>query len=401
MSDDNNIHSMRVAHLPGMTYRYRGGESESELIRAATGVLDITESDAVEGVKRQVFPLGSIMEIALARNYCKPNVAGWCAVKFGRSDTYFRQCLKAWKFRHTFDAAVQWVQGNNECNFRPMSLHGPKFCIELCEAYLDRNKSESERLNEQARKAESRRKSKEAKEAKLRAQIQREQGDYRQYFERVAKEHRQWATDLDRDPRELNAIETEIAERNGGNQNDGFEFDNETDGSDPSPPETEPNPQRAADSPEPDEPESLEPDEPETVTPSANGYETMAERPPETIIDVNPVIVPPAEPEPAAIVPFQRRPQKQNNPWAMLLKDVSLTDEQYDIIKAKFVKSFKGKRGGSDHLLEDTQVRFFYLVGQHLMPAQLDLMQRQKKNFWEQMRADYTVTPSNVLANAK
>jgi hypothetical protein len=396
-----------------MAYGYSGGDSELELVRAATRILNIVEDDAIEEVKQQVFPLGDIFERALARKYCTPTVAGWCAVKFDKSDAHFRQCLRAWKLRHVFDSAVRWMKGN-DCTFRPKTLRGPKFCIELCQAYLDRNKSESQRLNEEARKAESRRKSKEAKEAKLRAQILRANGDYKRWFDRLAEEHRRWATEMDRDPRTLIAIETEIAEANGADQNGGFEFASGTDGTDEPVEVTVP---------EPDEPEPAAPEWSETEpTPgqceilktmtTTSGIpldELLREggwRKPEPQPEPEPPQhEPKTEPEPAkpctTIVPFTQTKQKKDNPWAVPLKDVRLTEPQYDIIKGRYVKGFKGKRGDSDHMLEGTQVRFYHLVGEHLMPAQLDLMQRQRKNFWSEMWAKYDVTPSDILAKAE
>ena len=116
---------------------------------------------------------------------------GWFFLRFGKSETHARDCLKAWQCRRDFDRAYEWdKQGNTD--FVPKKLSGPRFCVEAVTAWRDR-------LKPDARK--SRRKGPTAKQ--LREVI----AAYRSGFGRLNCVPPRWAEEDQRDTLVLTVIE--------------------------------------------------------------------------------------------------------------------------------------------------------------------------------------------------
>jgi hypothetical protein len=374
-------------------HHYDGGDSEAELVRAATALLIDTELDVVSKIKTVYWPLGNIVEIARARGYFRTRgFKGWCHFFFKKSDQHMRDCEKAWKLRTTFDDAYRWYTESNDCDFVPTKLTGPRFAIAICLAYRDRNKSESERQNERSRKEEARKKRQEAKEARL-------VGNWRDRYRRLAEEHKRRAEMDGWIPLILNQIEQEIAQEEG--RNPGFTSDTDT---------YEDEPQRSSaaeqDHDEADEPQD-DPDQPPAQDEILEGVAEVCGVTIEELLDAggNGEEPEPAQPEPVSAEPVQSTsvvPFK-SNPWKTRLKDVRLSKQQREAATGPLT-SFKGRPSDSDDMLYELRSRFFHLVGEQLSNAEKECMQRQSKNFWRKVLkyhvSEAGVTPADILAEA-
>jgi hypothetical protein len=179
---------------------YDGGDNEEQLVTAIAALLDAEEADTVANIKNKYWVIGSAIEIAIARGYTTgPGLKGWFFNKFRKGETHCKECLTCWQDRTTFDNAYDWWKTGNTA-FMPSKLSGPRFSKEICAAYRDRLKSDADKL---ARR--NRGKNLSAKQLREQAAL------WRARYDRLKGEHLLWSKQDQREPRELIAIELEIA----------------------------------------------------------------------------------------------------------------------------------------------------------------------------------------------
>ena len=175
---------------------YDGGDGEKEIVAALKQAFDAEESDTIATIKTKYYPIGHMIEIAIAKGYAKRlGFKGWMAIEIDRGVTHGRDCLSCWKCRHSFDAALAWWRAGNT-GFMPAKLSGPRFAVEICEAYGNRM---------QGNTPTQKRKGKTAKE------LREDAARWRSRFDQFKGEHVKWAQEDNREPRVLYVIEREIA----------------------------------------------------------------------------------------------------------------------------------------------------------------------------------------------
>ena len=179
---------------------YTGGDGEEQLVAAISALLDEEEEDTVKNIKNKYWVIGSAIEIAIARGYTKaPGLRGWFFNNFKKGETHAKECLRCWQDRDAFDRVYAWWKTGNT-GFVPSKVSGPRFSNEICKAYRERLTSDADKL---ARK--NRGKNLSAKQLREQAAL------WRARYDRLKGEHLAWSKQDQREPRELIAIEIEIA----------------------------------------------------------------------------------------------------------------------------------------------------------------------------------------------